>query len=365
MKNYSNEGIQAFVGLDSSDKKLCFCVLDQNAQIVQEGKLVNRRDVLSKFLSQLPRPSRVVVEAGTHSLWISREIEQCGHQGIVANARKLELLSKNDYKDDPIDAEYLARMGRSDVKLLHPIEHRGEQAQADLALIKSRDLLVRSRTRSILHVRGTVKPLGGRIPGCSAESFPKQARAHIPAELRPSLLPILQNIARLTAQIRQYDRRIAKIAKQYDGAQVVQQVAGVGDLVSTAFVLTIEDPGRLARSRKAGPFLGMVRRRHKSGESDPDQRISKAGNGLVRRLLVQSAHYIMGAHGPDSDLRRFGLALYQRGGQTRLAKRKAALAVARKLAVLMHHLWLTGECYDPLYQAKRRGLAPEAVEVAQ
>lgn len=355
MNDYSNAGIQMVVGLDVSDKKTTYVLLDlTHNDIFLEGKVATKTESLRVFFAGLPKPTRVVLETGSHSPWISRLAEECGHQAVVANARKTRLIFGNDYKDDPIDAEYLGRLGRADVKLLFPVRHRGAEAHADLAVMKARDALVQARTRLILHVRGLVKPLGGRLPRCSAEAFPNKVRDSLPQELRPALLPILQAIGRLTAQIAQYDKKIQRLARKYPETAIVSQPPGVGLIVSTAFVLTLEDPDRLAHSRKAGPFLGLVPGRAKSGTSDPERRITKAGNQFLRRLLLQSAHYILGPFCPDCDLRRFGLRLYERGGKTRKAKRRAAVAVARKLAVLMHHLWVTGEIYEPLYQGQHQ-----------
>jgi transposase len=206
---------------------------------------------------------------------------------------------------------------------------------------------VRSRTQLINHVRGIVKTSGGRLPSCSAESFPRKVALHIPGKLKEALAPLLVFIARLSRQIRSFDRQIEQIAsEQYPETEVLRQVPGVGPLTALWYILTIEDPMRFTRSRDVGPYLGLVPRLDQSGEQNPQKRITKAGDELMRRLLVGSAHYIIGPFGPDTDLRRWGLRLAERGGKN--AKKRAAVAVARKLAVLLHRLWVAGEVYEPL-----------------
>jgi transposase len=269
------------------------------------------------------------------------------------------MIYDNPRKGDRADAEILARIARLDPDLLFPIHHRSPQAQADLAIIRSRDALVRSRTLLINHVRGTVKSFGSRLPSCSADSFSKRVTASIPEPLRPALLPLLETIAALTQQIRACDRQIETLCEtQYPETRSLQQISGVGPLTALAFVLTLEDPSRFSKNRHLGPALGLVPRRDQSGDRDPQLPITKTGNAFLRRLLVGSAHYVLGPFGPDCDLRRWGLRLAERGGKN--AKKRAVVAVARKLAILLHHLWKTGEIYDPFYGSQKETERPLA-----
>jgi transposase len=135
-------------------------------------------------------------------------------------------------------------------------------------------------------------------------------------------------------------------------------VKGVGPITALAYVLTLENPEHLAKSRDVGPYLGLVPKQEDSGESQPQLGISKTGDTMVRKLLVGSAHYILGPFGPDTDLRRYGLRLCERGGKN--AKKRAAVAVARKLAVLLHRLWVSGEVYEPLGYASSRAIVQQA-----
>ena len=295
---------------------------------------------------------RIAIEAGTHSPWVSRLLKECGHEVLVANARKLRLIYANKQKTDEIDAENLARLARLDPKLLYPLNHRGEDSQAHLAVIRSREALVSCRTQLVNHVRGAVKSFGARLPKCSARSFHNKAAAHIPEALRPALGPILEQIGSLTERIRDYERQLETISKEhYPETDLLRQVEGIGPLTALTFVLTVEDPHRFAKSRSVGAYLGLVPARDQSGERDPQRHISKEGDEMLRKLLVGSAHYILGPFGKDSDLRRHGEKIASRGAKN--ANKRAVVAVARKLSVLLHRLWITAEHYEPLYNTHR------------
>jgi transposase len=268
------------------------------------------------------------------------------------NARKLRLIYANKRKTDEIDAENLARLARVDPRLLYPLKHRGEDSQAHMALIRSRQALVGCRTQLVNHVRGAVKSFGGRLPKCPARSFHNKAPEHIPDALRPALGPILEQIGSLTQRIRDYERKLEEISNaHYPETQLLRQVEGIGSLTALTFVLTLEDPYRFAKSRSVGAYLGLVPARDHSGDRDPQKRISKEGDQMLRKLLVGSAHYILGPFGGDSDLRRHGEKIASRGAKN--AKKRAVVAVARKLAVLLHSLWMSGEVYEPLRNAHR------------
>jgi transposase len=340
------------IGVDLGDRYSQVCVLDEWGEVTERARLVTSSAAFGRRFGSC-EPARVAIEVGTHSPWVRRLLEECGHEVLVANPRKLRSVYDNDSKADPVDAEMLARLARVDPKLLAPIRHRGVDFQADLAVLRSRAALVRARTLLVNHARGAVKSFGGRLTKCSTQSFHKSAPAQIPEELKPALGPVMSTIASLTAEIRGYDRQIEAMARErYPETRLLQQVSGVGVLTATAYVLTIEDPHRFERSRCVGPYLGLRPKRAQTGGRDPELRITKAGDGDLRRLLVGAAHYILGPFGPDSDLRRWGLALATRGRKN--AKKRAVVAVARKLAVLLHRLWLTGEVYEPLRNTTAR-----------
>jgi transposase len=354
MSNNSKEQPKVTVGLDLGDKYSYLCLLDtESGEVVEEGRLRTTAQALQRRFAAC-EPMRIAIEVGTHSPWICRLLERCGHEVLVANARKLRLIYANKNKTDKLDAENLARLARLDSQLLYPLKHRSEQAQAHLALLRSREALIGTRTQLINHVRGAVKSFGARLPKCSSPSFHERVPEHVPAALLPALEPLLETIAALTIRIRSYDHKLEAIAAEhYPETSLLRQVAGVGPLSALTFVLVLEDPSRFKDSRTVGAYLGLAPGTDQSGERDPQRRISKEGDQMLRRLLVGSAHYILGPFAKDSDLRRHGEKIAGRGGKN--AKRRAAVAVARKLSVLLHHLWVSGEAYEPLYNTYRSG----------
>ena len=340
--------------MDLGDRYSYLCLIDQQSgEVMEEGRLRTTPEAfLRRFASE--RPMRIAIEAGTHSPWASRVLEECGHEVLVANARKLRLIYANKRKTDEVDAENLARPARVDPKLLYPLKHRGEESQAHMAIIRSRQALVDCRTQLVNHVRGAVKSFGVRLPKCPARSFHNKAPEHIPEALWPALGPILEQIGALTERIRDYDRQLEAISEEtYPETGLLRQVEGVGPLTALTFVLTLEDPYRFEKSRSVGAYLGLVPARDQSGNRDPQRRISKEGDEMLRRLLVSGAHYVLGPFGSDSDLRRHGEKIASRGGKN--AKKRAVVAVARKLAVLLHSLWVSGEVYEPLRNTHRLG----------
>lgn len=342
------------IGLDLSDETGVYVVLDGEGEVRREGKVVLTREALSKKFAG--SPCRIAIEVGTHSPWVSRDLAGVGHEVIIANPRQVKLISRNPKKNDREDALLLARLARLDPRLLRPVQHRGEQAQADLAQLKSRRLLLQTRTKLINSVRGMVKMTGLRLPKCSGDSFASQARPHLPREMVEALTPLLDTIAGLTLRLQAMTRKLERMASErYPETQLLRQVTGVGLICSLTYVLTLEEPERFRRSRAVGPYLGLVARQRQSGEQQPQLHITKAGDVALRSVLVQSAQYILGRYGPDTDLRRWGLKLAGEGNKSR--RKKAVIAVARKLSVLLHHLWSSGEVYEPLRQAELSAVA--------
>jgi transposase len=340
-------GKSVTIGIDLGDRVSYYCVLHQDGESMEEGKVRTTREAFSSHFEHLPS-ARFAIEAGTHSGWVSRLLEGLGHEVLVANPRETPGISHSSNKYDSGDAEKLARYARFDPKLLSPIRHRSEEAQLDLATIRVRERLIGARTMLINATRGLVKSFGHRLPKCSANSFAQQARPQLPAALRETLQPLLDQIAGLTQQIRLFDQQVDKLAEtRYADTAVMREVPGVGSLTALSFALTLGDAKRFAKSRDVGCYLGLRPRRSQSGERDPQLRITKAGDCYLRKTLVQCAQYMLGPFGKDSALRRWGLHLAQRGGKN--AKKRALVAVARKLAVLLHRLWVTQKHYEPFY----------------
>jgi len=265
---------------------------------------------------------------------------------VVANARRVKLISESSRKNDDVDAELLARLVRADRQLLSPVKHRGEEAQADLMAVRVRAQLVELRTQAASAARGLVKPFGQRLPSCDADSLSKAHAGHLNAAIRGHAERLLGVVEELTKQIEACDKELERIAKERYDKETTQlrQVPGVGPITALTFVLTLDDAGRFAKSRDVGCFLGLRPRSRQSGASEPEMRISKEGDGYLRTLLVQCAQYILSRRGPDSDLKRWGLLMAAKGKKK--AKKRAVVAVARKLAVLLHRLWVSGEEYE-------------------
>jgi transposase len=334
------------VGVDLGDRWSRYCVLDPQGEILEEDTIATTGQAFRKLFGERPA-ARVVIEVGTHSPWVQRLLQELGHETITANPRYVRLIYSSRNKNDRLDAERLARLARVDTKLLHPIQHRGGTTQADRALLRGRNELVECRTKLVNHARGIVKSIGGRLPSCSTTCFHKRVRQDLPDELKPALTPVLDTIAVLTKKIQCLEFRIERLAsKRYPETGLLRQFSGVGPLTSLSPALTFEDPARFKSSRAVGPHLGLRPRQDQSGDTD------------LRRLLVGSAHYILGPFGPGTDLRRWGLALAARGEKS--AKKRAVVAVARKLAVLLHRLWVTAEVYEPL-RNDRSAIVPQAV----
>jgi transposase len=346
------------VGVDLGDQWSNYCILGLGGETLREGQFRTRRQEVGEFFQGLAM-SRVVIEVGTHSAWVREVIAGLGHEVLVANARRMEGSKRRRRKNDRIDAIKLARLGRVDPKSLYPIQHRSTEIREDLLVVRVRDSLVESRTRLISTVRGMVKTMGARLAGCSSVSFSDKAADQIPHQVRETLQPILRMIQTLSEEIKSYEKRIEKLgSEKYMDTKLLRQVNGVGPVTSLAYVLTLETPQRFKRSRDVGPYLGLVPQQEDSGDSQPQLGISKAGDRMLRKLLVGSAHYILGPFGPDTDLRRFGMKLCQRGGKN--AKKRASVAVARKLAILLHRLWSSGEVYEPLGYGSPRTITESA-----
>ena len=345
--NSTNKQFETFIGVDLGDKYHQVCVTDKDGNILEESSIPNERIALQRLCEEHPE-SAVAIEVGTHSPWISRLLEAGGMDVTVANARKLRAIYQNERKCDVLDARMLAKLRRADRDLLSPLKHSSEQAQKDLMAIKLRDTLVRQRVKVVAAVRGILKSVGLRIPNTSTASFHRKAGDFLAKypELLPAIEPSLKTLEMLTGQIKVYDKHIANTAKKHHPEALrLQEIPSIGPITSLAFVLSIEDPKRFKAPRDVGAYLGLVPRRDQSGGTDKELPISKCGNRYLRQLLVQSAQYVLGHFGPDCTLRRHGLRLAAKGG--RAAKKKAVIAVARKLAVMMVAMWKKGGSYEP------------------
>jgi len=338
------------VGIDLGDRSSRYCILDDEGEVLLEGSVATTKKGFAQVFGSKPR-SRLALEVGTHSPWVSRYLAELGHEVVVANARRVRLITDSTRKDDRLDAKTLARLVRIDPELLSPIRHRSAQAQEDLMMIRARAVLVEARTMLVNAARGLTKSYGERLRSCGTGQVSEELARSLSEPLQSALKPLLAEVESVSERIREYDEQIESRAKsRYPETALLKQVHGVGTLTALTYVLTVDDPHRFRRSRDAGAYFGLRPRRRESGDSRPQLRITKEGDAYMRKLLVQCAHHILGPFGADSDLRSWGLELAAHGGKN--AKKRALVAVARKLAVLLHKLWLTGEVYEPLHVRK-------------
>lgn len=360
--NKGTKGEQVTIGMDLGDKTSRYCVLDEDGKVVREGSIGTTKKSMTQAFAGMGR-CRIAVEVGTHSPWVSRLLKSLGHEVIVANARQVKLISDSSRKNDRMDAQMLARLARVDPELLRPVQHRSERAQGHLMVIRVRAALVEARTALVNAARGLAKAMGERLPSCDTDQMGIERLKSLPAELQESLRPLLEEVESLTEKIQASNQKIEQIARsEYPETDLLRQVHGVGPLIALTFVLTIEDRERFRKSREVGCYVGLRPKQNDSGEREPQLRITKEGDLYLRKLLVQGAHCILGRQGMDTDLKRWGLKLCARGGKN--AKKRALVAVARKLAILLHRLWVTGEVYEPLRNSQAGPAAKKATKAA-
>ena len=339
------------IGLDLGDRTSQYCMLNQAGEMVEEGSVETTKAGLEKQFKGEPR-CRIALEVGSHSPWVSRLLTELGHEVIVANPRQLQVISQSSRKNDKADAETLARLARADVKLLRPVKHRSAEAQEHLLVIRVRAELVDVRTSLINSARGLAKAFGERLPGCDADQMGEAKLTGLPVELKEPLQVLMKEIETLTKAIEGLNDKVDKLAKdEYPETRYLTQIFGVGNLIALTFILTIDDPDRFEKSRDVGAYVGLRPKQRESGKSKPQLGISKEGDRYLRKLLVQAAQCHLGARAPDTDLHRWGRRLAGRGGKN--AKKRAVVAVARKIGILLHRLWVDKAEYEPLRQGKK------------
>lgn len=349
-----DKDITRVIGMDVSDRYSHLCILGPDGEVEEESRLATSSDALWRRFRDFSR-SRVALEVGTHSPWIGRLLVDLGHEVILANPSRVRSIYASNDKSDRVDAEMLARLARSDPRLLYPVAIRSEEQQRGLMVVRARRTLVETRTKLVNHVRGTCKSLGVRLPKCDAQSFHRSVVSLVPEDILSILEPLFYQLGLIEEGIKGFDRRIKEMACKLDGAEVLQSVDGVGELTAVTYLLTIGDPSRFRRSREVGSYLGLRPKRSQSGEMDKQLRITRAGDTYLRSLLVNCAHRVLRGSAPDSALRRWGMSIVARGG--RGAKKRAVVAVARKLSVILHRLWVTGEEYRSFPEGKPGELA--------
>jgi transposase len=336
------------IGIDVGDRRSHACVVDGSRKVLEEFSF---ETYALERCSRLHRePCQVILEVGPHSRWMQKRLSALGHSVRVVDARKIQLISRSQHKTDRRDARTLAQLGAGVPEVLGDIRHRTDQAQADLTVLHTRDHLVRMRTATIQRVRGVLKSSGIKVPSKDTRAFHRHVVHLVPPALQDGLMPLFEELASLHDRIRALDKKILAIATRYPMVPRLTAIVGVGTLTGLAYVLCLDDSRRFKKSRDVGPYIGLTPRKYSSGEKDPQLSITRSGNPFLRRLLMQSAHYVLGHFGPNCLLRSHGQRIVERGGKH--AKKRAVVAVARKLAVLMHRLWVNETPYDPWYRCK-------------
>ncbi len=335
------------VGLDLGDRHSHYCMLTSTGEVMEEGRIQTNRAALEKHFGT-EAGMRIALEAGTHSGWVSRLLKSYGHQVIVANPRKIPTLTASKSKNDRNDAEQLARMAAFDPELLHPIEHRSAERQQDLNLIHTRSVLVRARTMLINCARGLVKSAGGRLPACSSEAFSEKVPAAVPPALKAACTPLLKQIAQINQAIAAMDKQIDGLDKKYPEIAVLRTAPGVGPVVAACYVLTLDSPQAMETNRQAGAYLGL--RPGQNSLATPTRSVASPGRAILTcGVYWCSRRSTFWAVAPNPELRCWGLKLAASGGKR--DKKRALVAVARKLAVVLLSMWRNRKKFEPFPQS--------------
>jgi transposase len=336
-----------YCGIDLHQNETEICVLDDSGAFVERARVKTSRETLRRRFDGLA-PMKVAMEAGGSSPWVARLIESMGHDVVVCAPRRVRLIAESTMKTDEIDAEVLARLVRVDEGFLGRVTHRSESAQLQRGLMTARTALVSARSKWVHSARGILRSFGFRVPGGHTSRFHLRcAKVEMPDDLRAVVQPLLNQVEQVSAEIQAIEERLKSIAEANPIVQHLQKVPGVGTIVALYFVASIDDPDRFQRSRDVAAFFGLRPSLRGSGEICHYGRITKEGDPEMRRLLIQAAH------GMINSRKRCALQQWALNIAARRGKKKALVALARKLAVLLHHLWATGEVFQPFPQTPK------------
>jgi transposase len=334
-----------YFGIDVHSKYSEVCGLSVDGEVTVRRRIPTTTTGLRRFFGKR-EPAQVTLESGPVTPWVYRLLCELGHEVTVVNPRRVRLIAESTLKTDGIDAEVLARLSRLDLGLLRPVYQRTPQAQELRTRLRVRTSLVKTRTALINAVRGTLRAQGYRVPSCTAGRFAVRCSTmSLPASLARALEPLVTTIGELTERIEAVQAELVSEASSNPLVVRLESVPGVGPLVGLAFVGWMDTPDRFARSRDVGASLGLRPSLRSSGGQERRGRITREGDIEMRRLLVQAAHATLRCR-QDSALKRWGERLVER-----LGKGKAVVALARKIAVLLHRLWVTGERFRPFPQS--------------
>ena len=299
-----------YCGIDLHTEYSQICILDEEGEVMETSRVRTSRKALEGYFRR--DPMRVVMEAGGSSPWVSRLVESVGHEVVVCSPRRVRLIAESKLKNDRVDAEVLARLVRIDPEFLKPIQHRSEEAQLLRANLKVRSAMVEARTKWINTVRGLLRSLGYKVAGKSPGTFVDRVnRMKLPDELRAVIEPLLEQLDLLSCEIKRRNEHVEEMVKDLPEVAHLREIPGVGPVVATYFVLTIDDPDRCRNSRDVATIVGRRPSMLESASVSHFGRITKEGDPEMRRLLVQAAHACLLTKA-DSELKTWDLALAQR-----------------------------------------------------
>lgn len=343
-----------YVGLDVSKEATAYCVKDEKGKILARGKVASDPDALFAVLKEhCLCPERIVLETGTLSNWLCRELRKRGLPVTIVDARRAHAVLRLQHnKTDDNDAAVLADLARTG--FYRSVAVKSERAQKRRALLTARDHLVgQLRSRGNV-IRGLLGTFGIRLAKGTGK-FERRVRAAL-AE-RPDLAvifePLLGERAALHDAIEQLDRAVEAVAKSDPACRLLMTAPAVGPVTALAYVATIDEPERFAKSRAVGAYVGLTSRRNQSGEMDYSGRISKQGDRMLRALLYGAANSLL------TRIRRaHPLRTWTRQLKKKVGHRKACVALARKLAVILHRMLITGEAFAwPQHQKEETATA--------
>ncbi len=342
IRNFSGQKLT--IGLALGDRSSWYCILDEAGGVLLEQRLSTTPKAMWEVFGAMPR-CRIALGDG-HAFAVGEPVVERTRARSDRGACTQRAFDRGKPKERrPSGCANAGAVG-ADRSATAGSGKTSQRESAGRTVIRARAGLVRARTSLINTARGLTKSYGERLRGCNPRNVNPEKAQGLSPELQAGLEPLLAAVEALSEQIREYNERIEQLAQQsYPQVGLLKQVKGVGTLIALTYLLTLEDPHRFRKSRDVGCYVGLQPGRRNSGQSEPQLHISKEGDPYLRTLLVQGAHHILGPFGADSDLRRWGLKLAERGGKN--GKKRAVIATARKLAVLLHRLWVSGEVYEP------------------
>jgi transposase len=336
--------MEEYIGLDVSMKETAVSIRRDGTRIWR-GKCASDPTIIADLIrKRAPTVKRIVFETGPLSVWFYHALCAEGLPAVCIDARHAKAaLDMAANKTDANDADGLAHL--AEVGFFREVRVKGFDSMLTRALVMARTRLVRITTELSNQIRGIMKTFGLLVPAGKGSVFEKNVRSLLAEQelegLAPIVLPILEAWRSLRIRAVELERRLIADARQNDACRILMSIPGVGAITATSFATAIEDPDNFKKSRSVGAWLGLTTRRYQSGQVDYDGHISRRGDHHLRGLLYEAATVILTRSSANSTLRTWGLALRERIGFKR-----AAVAVARKLAVTMHAMLKTGELFD-------------------